>query len=322
MSQKTANVPASIPQPARQLSNVLQNLFKIPRAQIGPLIEEGFVTVNGRVKRQAFLVVEVGDRIGVDIVPQPILAPVQSKNKSSSRSVEFLYDDDDLAIVNKPANLLTVPTRHREPHTLMSLVERQFQKTVPGARAFCVHRLDRGVSGVLVVAKSLEMAEAIRDQFAMRKPQRKYIAIVAGIPKPANHELRSYLATDADLNRYSVPNAEHGELAITHYETRHVWRDAAFLEVRLETGRRNQIRVQLAEAGYPILGDPRYKARQAEHWAWPCRRLALHAESLGFTHPRTGAPIQMETQWPQEFRDFIRHQKKYSQTQSGAEEDE
>jgi len=159
------------------------------------------------------------------------------------------------------------------------------------------------------------MAEALRNQFAMRKPQRKYIAIVAGIPKPASHELRSYLATDADLNRYSVPNAEHGELAITHYVTRHVWRDAAFLEVRLETGRRNQIRVQLAEAGYPILGDPRYKARQAEHWAWPCRRLALHAESLGFNHPRTGAPIQMETQWPQEFRDFIRHQKKHSQPQ-------
>ncbi len=314
MSQKTAIVPANIPEPARQLSDVLQNLFKIPRAQISRLIEEGFVMVNGRVKRQAFFSVEVGDQISVDLVPQPIAAPAHSKNKQSSRSVEFLYDDEDLAVVNKPANLLTVPTRHREPHTLMSLVERQFQKSVAGARAYCVHRLDRGVSGVLVVAKSLEMAEAIRNQFAMRKPQRKYIAIVAGIPKPAIHELRSYLATDADLNRYSVPNAEHGELAITHYVTRHVWRDAAFLEVRLETGRRNQIRVQLAEAGYPILGDPRYKPRQAEHWAWPCRRLALHAESLGFNHPRTGVAVQMETQWPQEFRDFIRHQKKQSQS--------
>jgi len=155
----------------------------------------------------------------------------------------------------------------------MSLVERQFQKSSAGTRAFCVHRLDRGVSGVLVVAKSLEMAEALRNQFAMRKPQRKYIAIVAGIPKPPSHELRSYLATDEDLNRYSVPNADQGELAITHYVTRHTWHDAAFLDVRLETGRRNQIRVQLAEAGYPILGDPRYRPRQAEHWAWPCPRF-------------------------------------------------
>jgi len=313
MSQKTANVPANIPQPARQLSNILQNLFKIPRSQILPLIEEGLVTVNGRVKRQAFFVVEIGDSVGVDLVPQPISAPSLSKNKRSTKSIDFLFDDEDLAIVNKPANLLTVPTRHREPHTLMSLVERQFQKSVGGARAFCVHRLDRGVSGVLVIAKSLEMAEALRNQFAMRKPQRKYIALVAGIPRPESHELRSYLATDENLNRYSVPNAEQGELAITHYVTRHVWRDAAFLEVRLETGRRNQIRVQLAEAGYPILGDPRYKPRQAEHWAWPHQRLALHAETLGFKHPRTGVPIQMETQWPQEFRDFIRHQKKHTQ---------
>ncbi len=314
MSQKTAVVPTNIPQPARQLSNVLQNLFKIPRAQIAPLIEEGCVKVNGRVRRQAFLVVEVGDQISVDIVPQPIAAPAHSKNKQSNRSVDFLYDDDDIAVVNKPANLLTVPTRHREPHTLMSLVERQFQKSLAGTQAFCVHRLDRGVSGALVVAKSLEMAEALRNQFAMRKPQRKYIAIVAGIPRPSRHELRSFLATDEDLNRYSVPNAEHGELAITHYETRHVWRDAAFLEVRLETGRRNQIRVQLAEAGYPILGDPRYKPRQAQHWAWPYRRLALHAETLGFKHPRTSEPIQIQSEWPQEFRDFIRHQKKHTQT--------
>ena len=135
MSQKTASVPANIPQPARQLSNILQNLFKIPRAQISPLIEEGLVTVNGRVRRQAFFVVEVGDSVGVDLVPQPISAPVLSKNKRSNRLIDFLYDDEDLAIVNKPANLLTVPTRHREPHTLMSLVERQFQKSVEGARA-------------------------------------------------------------------------------------------------------------------------------------------------------------------------------------------
>lgn len=312
MSQKTANVPASIPPPARQLSNVLQNLFKIPRAQIATLLEQGFVTVNGRVRRQGFHVLDVGDAVSVDIVPQPIAAPsVSAKNKSSSRAIDFLFDDEDISIVNKPANLLTVPTKHREAHTLLSLVERQLRKQNKDAKAFCVHRLDRGVSGVLVIAKSLEIAEALRNQFAARKPNRKYIAIVAGNPTPPSNVLRNYLATDEDLNRYTVPSPEQGELAITHYQTRQTWRDAAFLEVRLETGRRNQIRVQLAEIGNPILGDPRYRARLAEHWAWPHQRIALHAESLGFDHPRTGEPIQIETTWPQEFRDFMRHQKKY-----------
>ena len=315
MSQKTAKVPANIPSPARQLSSVLQNLFKIPRSQIQPLLEQGHVTVNGRVKRQAFHVLDVGDAISVDMVPQPIAAPSHSaKNKQPSRSVDFLYDDEDITIVNKPANLLTVPTRHREAHTLLSLVERQLRKENKDAQAFCVHRLDRGVSGVLVVAKSLEIAEALRNQFALRKPNRKYIAIVAGNPSPPSNVLRNYLSTDADLNRFVVPSAEQGELAITHYQTRQAWRDAAFLEIKLETGRRNQIRVQLAEIGHPILGEPRYRARHAEHWAWPHPRMALHAESLGFDHPRSGESIQMETQWPQEFRDFMRHQKKYLPT--------
>jgi 23S rRNA pseudouridine1911/1915/1917 synthase len=312
MSQKSANVPGTIPAPARQLSSVLQNLFKIPRSQIATLLEQGHVTVNGRIKRQAFQVLDVGDSVSVDMVPQPIAAPSHSsKAKQSNRTIDFLFDDEDIMVVNKPANLLTVPTRHRESHTLLSMVERQMRKQCNDAKAYCVHRLDRGVSGVLVIAKSLEIAEALRDQFALRKPKRQYIAIVAGTPSPPSNVLRNYLSTDADLNRFVVPSAEQGELAITHYQTRQVWRDAAFLEIKLETGRRNQIRVQLAEIGHPILGDPRYRARLAEHWAWPHQRIALHAESLGFTHPRSGEPIQFETQWPQEFRDFLRHQKKY-----------
>lgn len=311
MSQRTLSVPANIPPPARQLANILQILFKIPKSQTFQLLEQGYVTLNGRVKRQSFHIVEVGDSITVDRVPQPISAPsLSAKSKSSSRSIDFLYDDSDIAIVNKPANLLTVPTKHREAHTLVSLVERQLKKQDANAKVFCVHRLDRGVSGVLVLAKSLEMAEALRDQFAMRKPNRRYIAIVAGVPSPESRVLKNYLSTDADLNRYIVASPDQGELAITHFSTQQVWKDASMLEVKLETGRRNQIRIQLAEIGHPILGDPRYKPRQAQHWAWPHHRIALHAETLGFQHPRTREAIQIKTQWPQEFRDFMRHQKK------------
>ena len=262
MSQRTLSVPANIPPPARQLANILQILFKIPKNQTFQLLEQGYVTLNGRVKRQSFHVVEVGDSITVDVVPQPISAPsISAKSKSSNRAIDFLFDDADIAIVNKPANLLTVPTKHREAHTLVSLVER-------------------------------------------------HIAIVAGIPSPESRVLKNYLSTDADLNRYIVHSPDQGELAITHFETKQVWRDASMLEVKLETGRRNQIRIQLAEIGHPILGDPRYKPRQAEHWAWPHHRIALHAETLGFQHPRTKEAIQIETQWPQEFRDFMRHQRK------------
>jgi 23S rRNA pseudouridine1911/1915/1917 synthase len=310
MAVKSLTIPPSIPLPARTLSSVIRILFRLSPAQVEALIEQGFVQVNGRTLRHAWKSCEVGDELTVDIIPQSIVAPIKAtKKKQSSKTIEFLYDDDDIAVICKPANLLTVPTKHREPHTVLSLVERRISQA-SGAKAFCVHRLDRGVSGALVVAKSLEIAERLRDQFADRKPNRRYIAIVSGVPHQREDRLTNFLSTDDDLNRIIVHDESQGELAITNYSVQSVWTDASLLSVRLETGRRNQIRVQLAEIGHPILGDPRYRPRQASHWAWPHHRIALHAESLGFEHPRTGEPIYVETQWPQEFRDFIRSQRK------------
>ena len=169
-----------------------------------------------------------------------------------------------------------------------------------------MHRLDRDVSGVLVMAKSLAVAEKLRNQFAQRKPDRQYIAIVAGNMKNDSGTVRNYLATDANLNRYAVADPSQGELAITHYTVRQRWQDTTLVEVRLETGRRNQIRIHLADLGHPILGDPRYRRDLATHRAWPYRRIALHAESLGFVHPTTGLPLRFVAQWPQEFRDCQR----------------
>ena len=107
-------------------------------------------------------------------------------------------------------------------------------------------------------------------------------------------------------HRHPIATTYLLELAITNYRTQSAFADAAILEVKLETGRRNQIRVQLAELGHPILGDPRYRADLATHRAWPYRRIALHAESLGFIHPVSQEPVRFLAPWPQEFRDFQR----------------
>src|SRR5690606_28973065 len=107
-------------------------------------------------------------------------------------------------------------------------------------------------------------------------------------------------------NRYSTSEPDVGELAITHYEVRQRLGDATLVQVQLETGRRNQIRVHFAEAGHPILGDPRYRSDLAVHRAWKWKRLALHAESLGFQHPVTGEPLEFTSRWTTEFQDFRR----------------
>jgi len=306
MTHKSLTVPSTIPYPARSLGSVLQNLLGIPASHSQWLIENGCISINHRICRRVRERVEPGDLLDVDWVPMPVASPRGAKRQPNRSAIEFLYDDADVCLVVKPAGLLTVPTRYGEPRTLVSSVERRLKDSDPKAQVYCVHRLDRDVSGVLVLAKNLRAAESLRDQFAQRKPERKYIALVAGVMDPRSGTITSYLATDADLNRFSVQDPSQGELAITHYTTKVVWNDASLVEVRLETGRRNQIRVHLAEANHPILGDPRYRKEVASHAAWPHRRIALHAETLSLTHPTSGQPLSFAAPWPQEFRDFQR----------------
>jgi 23S rRNA pseudouridine1911/1915/1917 synthase len=294
-----------VPMPARDIQSLIQSHLKVHRATAQELLKDGLVSVNGRVVRQLHWRLSPGDLLEIEYVPQPAAAP--SKRKAARREpFEIAYDDEHLMLVVKPAGLLTVPTPKRERNTLISNINQWLDRQQRGTQAYCVHRLDRGVSGLLVFAKSLDIAHALRSQFQARKPQRKYAAIVAGRLSSARGTFRSHLATDEALNRYSTGDPNVGELAITHYEVIDQFSDAAIVSVQLETGRRNQIRVHFAEAGHPILGDPRYRAQDARHRHWPYSRLALHAESRGLKHPVTGEPLQYVAPWPQEFRDFRR----------------
>ncbi len=168
-----------------------------------------------------------------------------------------------------------------------------------------VHRLDREVSGLLVIAKSEMVARALIEQFQQHKPERRYAALVAGPVRAAQGTLKTYLATKKNLDRYSAPESAETELAITHFVVKRAWPDVTFLDVRLETGRRHQIRVHLAEAGHPVLGDPRYGRGAADHPHWPHRRLALHAQSLTFEHPTRFELLRFEAPLPAEMTRFL-----------------
>src|SRR5262249_52015609 len=148
--------------------------------------------------------------------------------------------------------------------------------------AYSVHRLDRGVSGLLVFGKTPEIVRQLKDQFAASKPEREYVAIVAGQMRQQHGTFESLLATDKDLTRFSTDDETIGQLAITTFRVVKMLGAATLVQVRLETGRRNQIRVHFAEAGHPVLGDPRYEPERAAHRRWPHKRLALHARLLGF----------------------------------------
>lgn len=275
------------------------------RAYVRGMFDHGCVTLDGQPCRDAATPAMAGQRVGLDYDPQQKYRET-TKARMSTRFA-IAHEDAHLIVVEKVAGILTVPTERGEQDTLVHEVARYFSK---GQRithkAFIVHRLDRDTSGLLVFAKSQAVASALKDQFEARKPDREYVAIAAGKIADAQGTIRSHLTTNEDLDQYSTDTPGEGKLAVTHFKVERRLRGATWLRVRLETGRRNQIRVHLAEAGHPILGDVRYEVELARHPAWKWSRLALHAQSLGFTHPVTGKDIRVTSQIPACFEDFAR----------------
>lgn len=226
---------------------------------------------------------------------------------STRRRFHILFDDEHLVVVEKGPGVLTVPTTRHETNTLVQML-RQY---LGGGRRFAprlevVHRLDREVSGVLVFAKSATVAERLREAFAAHRPEREYVALVAGTLDVDAGTFTSRLLTGKSLQRFSSDDGERGEEATTHYQVERRLAGATLVRVRLETGRRNQIRVHFAEAGHPILGEQRYRPEQARHRLWRAARLALHARLLAFAHPATGEALRFESPLPPEFMSFQR----------------
>ena len=200
-----------------------------------------------------------------------------------------IHTDSHLVVAHKDAGLLTVPA-YEEP-CMVDLLEAELDRHQFGRfRLAVVHRLDRQTSGLLVFARSPPMAAALAKQFAAHQVEREYIAIVAGRLSEADGTLRYPLA---------------GKRAVTHFKTLTRREDSTVVAVRLETGRRTQIRAHFAEKGHPVIGDTRFKPDRAQHVRWPHARLALHARTLGFVHPASRKPLRFEDPTPVTFKEFL-----------------
>jgi 23S rRNA pseudouridine1911/1915/1917 synthase len=303
-AEKSAVVAADSPLVGQRIDRLVQQLVGLSRSQVTGLLDHGCVQLGDAICTQPAQRLAAGDRVRVRYDPKQRYHP---KPKPRGRlGFEIVFEDKHLIVVNKPAGLLTVPTRRQETNTLQHKVADYVRYVSKGRGAFPVHRLDRDVSGLLVLGKCQEIVRQLKDQFAASKPEREYVAIVAGRMETPAGTFESLLATDKDLNRFSTDDEAIGQIAITHYRVVARLDDATLVQVRLETGRRNQIRVHFAEAGHPILGDPRYRPELAAHPRWPHERLALHARLLGFTHPVSEQPLRFEAALPGEFTRLLR----------------
>lgn len=279
------------------------------RAEVRGMFDHGCVTLNAAPCSEPGRLLAAGDSLGVRFDPQR-----RYHEKPKLRvdpSFRIVFEDEHLIVVDKSAKVLTVPSERSKEKTLVDAVTAHLSRRGRTVRALVVHRLDRGVSGLLVMAKDRVVAGRLQAEIRTRRMEREYLAVVAGTIEPASGTFDTVLMTDGRLNRRSQRDEdddeehEEGERAVTHYRTFGTSRDATVVLVKLDTGRRHQIRVHFAEAGHPVLGDRRYRESLAIHPWWPPGRLALHAVRLGFTHPMTGAVLRFESPAPSEFQRFV-----------------
>lgn len=220
--------------------------------------------------------------------------------------LHILYEDDDLIVVHKDSGLLSVATDKEQEVTAYRQLTTHVRVEHPNNRIFIVHRLDRDTSGVMMFAKREEIQKSLQDAWRDTVEERTYIALVEGKVKQTEGTITSYLKESKTLKMYSTPYANEGQKAITHFKTLEAESEYSLLEVQLETGRKNQIRVHMEELGHPIVGDKKYGARSRG-----IGRLGLHANVLSFTHPTTGELMRFESPVPKVFlRPFQKNQQK------------
>jgi 23S rRNA pseudouridine1911/1915/1917 synthase len=261
-------------------------------SRIRSAIERGQVTVEAVVRRDP----------GEEVEPSQAVSFDQDRPALPSARLELprLYEDEAILVVDKPAGLLTVPT-HPEAKTTEDTVLRRAQeyaRRLHGRRAYAgmLHRLDRDTSGALAIALTREAHRLGRELFAAHEFHRWYLAVVHGVPSPREGTIDAPISNEYVSGRRRIARHDSdGRHAVTHYRVRHAYRNAALVELQLETGRQHQIRLHLQDLGYPLVGERVYgdDARRAR-----APRQMLHAWRLEFQHPLRHGRVTAEAPVP------------------------
>jgi len=256
------------------------------RRSIKQWLLAGRVIVDAAVARDGRASIADGARVGLRSS-----GGTQHRHEAAfPSSLRKIHEDDHILVIDKPPGLLAIATERERERTAYRLVWDYLAARRPPTRPFIVHRLDRETSGLLVFAKTPAAKQHLQAQFAARSAEREYVAVVEGRVPREHGTLESRLAEDRALRVRAAPA---GKVAITHYRVRARRRDATVLALTLGTGRRHQIRVQLADLGHPIVGDRAHGSRTDAFG-----RLALHACRLSVVHPTTGRRVTFESTPP------------------------
>ncbi len=262
------------------------------RTAIKNLLSHNQIAVNGIPTTQFDMALKAGDEVKANLT--------REFRVFYNRRLKLVYEDDDIIVVNKGYGLLSMGTDKIKEGTAYSILREYLKWQDPRNKLFIVHRLDRDTSGLMVFAKSQEAKDKLQHNWNNMVIARKYLAVVEGRPESEEGEVRSYLAENSRFEVYSTNKPEEGQLAVTRYRTLRSRNGYSLMEVSLDTGRKNQIRVHMKDLGHPIAGDRRYGAKSS-----PIHRMALHAQTLRFIHPMTRKDMNFSTPVPASFARMV-----------------
>ncbi|MGT2929826.1 RluA family pseudouridine synthase [Streptococcus dentasini] len=280
-----------------RLDKALAEMTALSRSQASEVIKNGFVTVNG-CPQKAKYAVKRGDIISYE-EPQA----VELTYEAEELPLDIVYEDNDVAVVNKPQGMVVHPSVGHTSGTLVNALLYHIKdlSTINGVvRPGIVHRIDKDTSGLLMIAKNDQAHQALADELKDKKSLRKYLAIVHGnLPNDRGVIEAPIGRSDKDRKKQAV--TAKGKPAVTHFQVMERFGDYSLVELRLETGRTHQIRVHMAYIGHPVAGDPLYAPRKTLKG----EGQFLHAETIGFTHPTTGDLLKFSIQPPQLFQETL-----------------
>ena len=259
------------------------------RTKVKQLMKHRVVQVNGKAVRGFDHLLVKGDTVSVG-------KDTKESKIAPSMGIKIIFEDDHIIVIEKPAGLLTIASDTEKTKTAFYQLNEFFKLRTPRTREriYIVHRLDRDTSGLIVFAKNEKAKKRLQDGW--KDVEKRYYALVEGRPGKKEGEIMSRLKETKSLKVYSDSHSDGAKLSITKYLVVKTGREYSLLDILLETGRKNQIRVHLSDIGHPVAGDKKYGAKTD-----PLGQLGLHSYLLMFKHPVTGASLRFESKLPRRF---------------------
>lgn len=282
----------TITEPATLMPFLLSTLSNKSRDNIKSLLRNRQVLVNGEPVTQFNHELKPGDTV--------VISAARHTGGLMARNMRLIYEDEHLIVIDKNAGLLSMASDNEKYLTAYNILSTYVKSQKPSNRIFIVHRLDRDTSGLMMFARSEKVQSLMQRDWKRNVTARTYVALVEGEVTGQEGIVKSYIYESKSLIMHSTNDPKKGDLAITRWKLLKSGSEYSLLEVTLETGKKNQIRLHMQETGHSIAGDKKYGASSS-----PISRLGLHASLLAFIHPVTGKEMRFESKIPAKFRRMV-----------------